>query len=144
MDLRFAFAANDHNEFENKHFGEADKFLIYKFSLGSMYKESEDENTFKVYEQGKKQKLRKKGEAIIDFLKPRNVNILMARQFGENISMINAHFIPVVIVSEKPSEVTEILVKHLGWILDEWEKDTSGYKMFTIKSGILKSAINKQ
>ena len=143
MDLRFAFAVNDQNEFENKHFGEADKFLIYKFESGSMHTESEEENIYKEYEQEKKHGLKEKGEVIADFLKSRNVNILVARQFGENISLINAHFIPIIIAEEKPSEVTEILIKHFTWILDEWEKNTSGYKLFTIKGGILKSAINK-
>ena len=141
MDLRFAFAVNNQNEFENKHFGEADKFLIYKFESGSMHKESEEENIYKVYEQRKKHGLKKKGEVIASFLKSRNVNILVARQFGKNISLINAHFIPIIIAEEKPSEVTEILIKHFTWILDEWEKDTSGYKLFTIRGGILKSAI---
>lgn len=132
MDLRFAFAVNDQNEFENKHFGEVDKFLIYKFASGSMHKESEEENTYKVYEQGKKHGLKKKGEAIADFLKSRNVNILVARQFGKNISLINDHFIPIVIASEKPAEVSEILIRYFRWILDEWEKKTSGYKLFTL------------
>ena len=141
MDLRFAFAVNDQNEFVNKHFGEADKFLIYKFASGSMYKESEEENIYKVYKQVEKHGLKKKSEVIAEFLKFRNVNILVARQFGKNISLINDHFIPVVISSEKPSEVSEILVKHFRWILDEWENSTSGYKLFTIKGGILKSAI---
>ena len=143
MELRFAFAVNDQNEFENKHFGEADKFLIYKIEPGSMQNESEEVNIYKDYEQGKKHGIKKKGEAITDFLKSRKVNILVARQFGRNISLINAHFIPVVIASEKLAEVSEILAKHFSWILDEWEKNTSGYKMFTIKGGILKSSIKK-
>ncbi len=141
MDLRFAFAVNKKNEFENKHFGEADKFLIYKFEVDSMKKESEEENIFKIFEHGKKHGIKKKGEAIIEFLKSKNVNILVARQFGKNISMINAHFIPVVISGEKPAGVNEILIKYLSWIREEWENKTSGYKLFTIKGGILKSAI---
>ena len=143
MDLRLAFAVNNNNEFENKHFGQADKFLIYKLNSGSLDKESEEVNTLKSYEQNKKHGIRKKGEAIIDLLQSRNVNILVARQFGENISIINAHFIPVVIAAENPTEASEILLKHFSWILDEWEKKSSGYKLFTIKGGILKSAIHK-
>lgn len=88
MDLRLAFAVNSDNEFENKHFGQADKFLIYKLNPGSSVKESEEVNTFKLYEQDKKFGVRKKGEVIIDLLKSRNVNILVARQFGENISVL--------------------------------------------------------
>ena len=30
MNLRFAFAVNNDNRFDNKHFGNADKYLIYR------------------------------------------------------------------------------------------------------------------
>ena len=78
---------------------------------------------------------------IIEFLKKKEVHVLVSRQFGKNIKMINAHFIPVIISSEKPDEVIQVLTRHIHWIKDELNNFSSGYKLFTIKSGILKSSV---
>lgn len=52
--------------------------------------------------------------------------------------MINTHFIPVMITVENVDEVEKILIKHLPWISDEWGKYSFDYKLYKIKSGILK------
>ena len=143
MGLRFAFAVNKNYQFEKKHFGDADKFLIYNEESDKIVLLSEEPNRFKLLDEEVEHGSKKKGKAIIEFLKEKNVNVLVSRQFGKNIKMINAHFIPVIITSEKPDEVIQILSRHLHWIKDEWKQDKSNFKLFTIKAGILKSAIEK-
>ncbi len=141
MNLRFAFAVNNDNQFEKKHFGDADKYLIYLQEKDKLVLASNEANSFKLLDEEVEHGSKKKGKAIIEFLKEKGVNVLVSRQFGRNIKLINAHFIPVIISSENPDEVSRILNRHLHWIEDEWKQKESDFRLFTIKAGILKSSI---
>ena len=141
MILKFAFAVNNDHHFEKKHFGDADKYLIYKEDENDITFVSAHINQYKSLDKETMHGSKKKGRAIIDFLKLNGVNVLVSRQFGKNISLINKHFIPVKISSEEPGEVIQILSRHLHWIQDEWEPGKNNFKLFSIKSGILKSSI---
>jgi len=143
MNLRFAFAVNNDNRFENKHFGDADKYLIYKEAADNILFVSEEINKFKLLDEEHEHGSKKKGNAIIKFLKEKEVNVLVSMQFGKNIKMVNEHFIPVRISLEHPDEIINVLSKQLHWIKDEWENKSSDFKLFKIKSGILKSSITK-
>ena len=143
MNFKFALAVNNDNQFEKKHFGDADKYLIYQQEDDKLVSFSEEINHFKTLDEKVEHGSKRKGNAIIDFLKSKEVNVLVSRQFGKNIKLVNEHFIPVIISSEQPDEVIGILTKHIYWIKDEWEENKSNFKLFTIKSGILKSVIKK-
>jgi len=143
MKLRFAFAVNKANKFEKKHFGDADKYLIYEQVDDEMVLIVEEINNFKLLDEEYIHGSKRKGDAIIKLLKEKEVNVLVSMQFGKNIKMVNEYFIPVIIHSEKPEDAIKILSKHLHWIKDEWINNSFDYKLFTIKSGILKSSINK-
>jgi len=143
MDLRFAFAVNDKNLVQKKHFGDSDKILIYELRDDKIMLISENPNPFKLMDEEVEHGSKKKGKAIIDFLVKENVNILVSQQFGKNIKLINEHFIPVIVYTENPDDVIQVLSSHIHWIIDEWQHNESNYKLFTIKSGILKSAIKK-
>ena len=139
MNLKFAFAVNNENNFEKNHFGDTEKFQIYEMQEDKMVLSSEIKNTHKDMEHGTKNK----GELIANLLKEDNVNVLVSMQFGKNIKVVNKHFIPVIIYTSKIEEIINILTKHIHWIEDEWNNNSSNYKLFTIKSGIIKSKINK-
>ncbi len=143
MRLRFAFAVNSENRFEKMHFGNAHKYLIYTLKSGKMILSSEEINHFKLLDEEHEHGSVRKGNAIIKFLKEKDVNVLVSTQFGKNINLVNKHFIPVIISLEQQDEIIGILNKHLHWIKDEWENKSSGFNLFTIKSGILKSSIDK-
>ena len=144
MRLRFAFAVNDENRFTERHFGNADRFLIYTLEASKMVLSSEEVNNFKSLDAENKHGSIRKGNAIIKFLKEKDVNVLVSKQFCGNINMLNECFIPVKITLEQQDEIIDTLSKHLHWIKDEWENNSSGFKLFTIRSGILKSSIAKQ
>ena len=143
MNLRFAFAVNKNDQFEKKHFGDADKYLIFRQEDDKIVFLSEEINRFKLMEEEVEHGSKRKGNAIIDFLKGKDVNVLVSKQFGQNIKLINEHFIPVINYSEQPDEVLQILSRHLHWFDEEYEKNNSNFKLFTIKSGMLKSFIEK-
>lgn len=143
MNLRFAFAVNNNGNFEKKHFGFADKYLIYEQISDKIVLSGEETNKFKLIDKEHEHGSKKKGEVIIKFLREKEVNVLVSMKFGNNIKMVNKYFIPVIIYSEKTEEVINVLSKQLHWIKDEWENKSSDFKLFTIKSGILKSSIKK-
>jgi predicted Fe-Mo cluster-binding NifX family protein len=86
--------------------------------------------------------LEEKGQSVINLLKKQGVSVLVSQQFGENIKMINTHFIPVIIKQEKPEEVIAVLQKHHKWLLDELASETGNFMLFQISNGVLKSQIN--
>lgn len=143
MKLVFAFAVNKENKFEKRHFGDADKFLIYKQENDKIILISEENNIFKLMDEEHEHGSKKKGQAIINFLQEKSVNVLVSMQFGKNIKLINKAFIPVKISEEYPDKIIKTLAKHLHWIKDEWDRNESNHKLFIINSGILKVSIDK-
>ena len=143
MNLKFAFAVNKENKFNNRHFGDADKYFIYGQVDHELVLIGEEINNFKLLDEEHEHGSKRKGNAIIKLLKEKEVNVLVSMQFGKNIKIVNEYFIPVIIHSENPEDAVDILNKHLHWIKDEWDNNSSDYKLFTIKSGILKSSIKK-
>jgi len=143
MNLCFAFAVNEVNQFEKKHFGDADKYVIYKQDGDKIKLFSEEINKFKSFDEEVEHGSKKKGKAIVQLLKKKDVNVLVSRQFGRNINIVNNHFIPIKISIEQPNEVLKILSKHLHWIKDELDNTTTEFKLFIIKLGILKMPVKK-
>ena len=139
MDLIFAFALNNNDQFETCHFGDSKKFTIYHLEKGRIKPKLEVKNIYRSETHGDS----KKGNSIIKCLKNHGANVLVSRQFGQNITMINKHFIPIIISTESPEEVIKILQKNLHWIQDEWNSSTSDFKLFKIKSSILKLRIEE-
>ena len=84
-----------------------------------------------------------KGNAIISFLDEKGVSVLVSKQFGRNINMVNQHYIPVIIDEEKPEKVLEILQKNMDWFKDELTNRSENYMLFLIKNGILKIHVKK-
>jgi predicted Fe-Mo cluster-binding NifX family protein len=143
MNLTFAFAVNTENLFERRHFGDADKYLFYEQKDGELAFLSETPNRFRDLDEEVGHGSKRKGKAIIEFLKEKGVHVLVSKQFGKNLKLVNEHFIPVIIDREieDVNEVLKILYKHVHWFEDEWINEKHGYKLFIIKAGVLKSAI---
>ena len=129
--------------FESCHFGDAHKYLIYQWNGKDINLIEEVINTEKATDETAEHNSPEKSMAITQLLKAANVDVLVSKQFGRNIKRINQHFIPIIIHKETPQEVLEVLLKHMRWIQDELENKPKEYKLFHIKTGILKTAINK-
>jgi len=143
MEMRFAFAVNNNNQFEKSHFGDTEKFLIYDAGSGSLEYIAEEPNVFRDMDEVKEHGSKKKGLAIIDFLKNKGVRVLVSRQFGRNIKIINEHFVPIIIYAAAPEKVINTINHHMHWISDELDSTSSNFKLFSIKSGILKTVVKK-
>ena len=141
MNLRFAFAVNKENQFEDRFFGDADKFLIYQVESGELELIHEINNDFKPNSNGGIPDNKEKAGVLINHLLEDDIKVIVSKQFGENIKIGNGFFIPVIISSESPEKAVEIINSRLHWIEDELNNFSSGYKLFTINSGILKSTV---
>ncbi len=138
MDLKFAFAVNNDGEFQETHFGNADKYLIYEHDSKEMIFINEIINKNKDIDESKKHGSEKKGSAVINYLTEINVNILVSRQFGQNLKMINKHFVPVIIADENIDSTIKFLEKNVFSIYKELRIKETDYNLFRVKNGILK------
>jgi len=141
MKLTFAFALNSDGLFENEHFGKADKFALYREKNKNLTFLENIINSTRDIDENSVHGSLTKGNAVISLLKEKNVNVLISKQFGPNINLVNNHFIPVIIREDLPETVKTILDKHKRWFKDELQNRDSEYALFQIKSGILKSKI---
>ncbi len=143
MKITFAFALNDSGIFEKRHFGDSDKFAIYTFENNELKFLEDIPNTFKEMDEIQQHGSKKKGKAIIALLKEKEVSVLVSKQFGKNIKMVNQHFIPVIISEDEPGQVHDIMLKKIDWFVDELRNRNNDYMLFYIKNGILKMHIKK-
>ncbi|MBT3384378.1 MAG: hypothetical protein HN778_03125 [Prolixibacteraceae bacterium] len=143
MNITFALALNNNGIFEKKHFGDTDKFAIYTYENQELSFKEELKNTFKTMDEVQEHGSKKKGSAIISFLKEKGVSVLVSKQFGRNIKMVNQHFVPVIIAENDHNIAVEVLQKHMNWFKDELQNRKENYMLFHIKNGILKMHVKK-
>ena len=134
MNIRFGFAVNNNKEFEDNHFGDAEKFLIYELKNGKLNPVSEFVNSAKFLDEEVGHGSQKKAKAIIDLMKQQQVQVMVAKQFGKNIGRIVAHFVPVVIKVKAVEDAIKIVSPHLEDICQELKTATDGtFKPFILK-----------
>src|SRR6056297_3593376 len=141
MHLKFAFALNKNNQFEKQFFGNADKFKIYELVSGKLEEVFELENEFKDETINNLGVNEQKAENITQKLIAEDVKVIVSKQFSENIKLVNEYFIPVKIFSDSPDDAIKAINNHVHWVEDGLQNFSSEYKLFIIKSGILKIPI---
>ncbi|MBN2519078.1 MAG: hypothetical protein JXB17_01120, partial [Bacteroidales bacterium] len=117
---------------------------VYEWQNNELVSLKEIINIYKTFDEEQEHGSRKKGNAIIGFLKNEGIKVLVSKQFGRNIQVVNLHFIPIIIYKERPDEVIPIIEKHIKWIEDEIINNPEEYKLFTLKNGALKTIIKKE
>ena len=143
IQIRFALAVNKQNQFERKHFGEVEKYIIYEWLGDKFVLVSELPNKFKTDNEPHVHGSKKKGKEIINFLQQAGVKVLVSTQFGKNIQLVNKHFTLVKTSSETDSDVLDLLSKYIKWIEDELLREPENYKFFDIRNGVVKSSVKK-
>jgi len=142
MNVRFAFAVSNSNSFEKKHFGDADKYLIFESNQDRLVLVEELVNTFQNFEENT-HGLQKKGVLISNYLLQSGVNVIVSQQFGRNVTEVSKYFIPIVVYFETIDTVVNALNEKIRWINEEMARKSERYKLFKIKSGILKIDVDE-
>jgi hypothetical protein len=137
----FAFGLSNDNLFAVNYFGDSDKFAIYEYSKAGLNLVEEFRNPLKAGENENQIDINQKREQIVALLKSKNVSVLVSRKFSQHLRKVSDEFLPVLVEKENSGEVVEILARNIKWIKDEFKNRKSGYMLFRIKTGVLKSAI---
>lgn len=140
MTIRLAFAVNHNHVFEQKHFGEADQYLVYEWAANELIFREALPNPFAQLSRNNHSEAKRK--QITELLQQHEVNVLVSRQFGENISKVNAFFVPVLVETSSPAQLILILKKQMRWIEEEWRQNAGNYKLFKLQKGTIKTSIN--
>lgn len=143
MSIKLAFAVSNENKFEAKHFGDADKYMIYNWQDNKLVLEEELINQAKDHDESEEHGSKKKGNNIISALNKKDVKVLVSKQFGKNIKMINKHFIPIIISHETIDDMVNILMKNMKWLEDDLQNEPGSYKLFDLRRGSLKLKIKE-
>ncbi len=141
--ITFAIAVDNANKLLPKHFGDAEKFILYNYENNELCYAYELVNKFREYDETHEHGTKKKGEAIAHFLKKNGVDILVSQQFGKNIQIVNRYFVAVLVSENTPKETIPTLKKHLETILSERKKNTAIYKHLNLKASILNKNQNE-
>ncbi len=116
-----AFATDNGKSFTNKHFGDADYYMIYEISLSdakfikkiSNTTEDDDEE---IHADPKKAK------SVAKMLKNENVNVVISKIYGPNIKRIKKKFVCILMNNKDISECPKIIQKNINIIINEWNK----------------------
>ncbi|MFA9392904.1 MAG: NifB/NifX family molybdenum-iron cluster-binding protein [Prolixibacteraceae bacterium] len=141
MHIKFAFAVNQSDIFEARHFGDAEKYMLYEWNNHELLLCGELINRFKNTDEEQEHGSEKKGEAIIEMLRENEVQVLVSKQFGKNIKMVNQFFIPVIINEDSPAQALLKLKNNIKWIEDDLSNSSRNFKLFTLINGTLKTII---
>ncbi len=85
MEITIAFAVSLQGSFEKKHFGEAGKYQIHRFSDHEFELIDEVVNPFKEVNITTTHNMKEKADSIINYLLQKDVSILVSKRFGRNI-----------------------------------------------------------
>ena len=143
MNLRFAFAVNNDGDFQKKHFGDADKYIIYEHDSKELVFTDEIININKDLDETHEHGSKKKGKAVIAYLKKINVKVVVSMQFGKNIRMVDQHFVPIIVENDNTEDVIRIIESDINWINEEAIKDKDNYMLFRFKNGMFKQKFNQ-
>lgn len=132
--MSFSFAVDHSNFLKEKHFGDAEKFLKYELNENNEIIFSKElTNKFKDYDENENHGSKKKGFAIVEYLKENGIDVLVSKQFGKNIQIVNRHFVPVLVSGDIPKEVIPILHQHIEPITEELKKGNEVFQHLNLK-----------
>lgn len=143
MNLRFAFAVDNNGDFLKKHFGDADKYIIYEHDSKELVFIDEIMNINRDLDEEHEHGSKKKGQAVIEYLKEMKVKVVVSMQFGKNIKMLDKHFIPIIVEKDNLEDIIKIIESNINWINEEALRDKENYMLFRINKGIFKQRFNK-
>src|SRR6056297_91635 len=132
--INFSFAVDHSNVLKGKHFGDAEKFLIYECNeKNEILFTKELINKYKNYDEYQNHVSQKKGFAIVEYLKENGIDVLVSKQFGKNIQIVNHHFVPVLVSGDTPKDVIPILQQNIEAITEELKKGNEVFKHLNLK-----------
>lgn len=131
--LRIAFAVDDQKKLPHTHFGDAQFFEIYQWQNHQLnYVETVHNMALKeekMHQHGDSQK----GNNIVEMLLHHHVNVLVSRQFGKNITIIQRHFLPILVNVDSLEQAKSIITSNFSAITPSFFDESNGYKPVSLR-----------
>ena len=120
-----ACATDDRKKFTDKHFGDANHYLIYKMD-DKHYEYIKEINNTAGEERFHGDPAKAKN--ISEILSKENVQIILSKRFGPNIIRMKKFFVTVLVKTEEIEEGLNIAIENFDRIINEWNKgENRGY-----------------
>ena len=119
--LKVAFATDDGKTFMDRHFGDAERYLLYKISPSDVEFLKEIKNTTEEDDESIHADPKKAG-SISHLLKQEKVQVVVSKIFGPNIVRIKKKFVCILLKEYLIENSIEIIKNNLPTISEEWRK----------------------
>lgn len=119
MKLIIACATDDGRTYISRHFGDADYYALYQLEGNTCTFLRKIPNT-SIKEE--KHADPEKAKSVTVILKEEQVQVVISKEFGPNISRIKQHFVPVIVKVETLEAGFEKVREHIESIAAELEK----------------------
>lgn len=119
-----AFATDDGNHYVDRHFGDAQQYLVYEIGkdelsyIGTIYNKTEEEDEHAHADSNK-------AKGIAQLLKKDKVQILASKKFGANINRMKKKFVCILMNDAQISDSIAKIQQHFDKILAELRKGES-------------------
>ena len=121
MVIRAAFATDDGKRFNNRHFGDADRYAIYEIGKDG-YRFVEKIENSSTEESGEVHADPEKARSVASLLLERDVNTAVSRIFGPNIKRMRKRFVCLLMDDMPLEKAAELVREHFEAIEVEWQK----------------------
>lgn len=118
MKFKVAFATNDGKNMVNKHYGDADFYVIYEISKGDVvFVEKRENSTTEADERfhGDPQKADKIGKIM------QGVQVLCNKQFGKNIVNMTKKFVPILFDIDSIDDAIKVIQIRFDEVVEQLE-----------------------
>lgn len=131
MKYKVAFATDDGKNLVDKHYGDADYYVIYEISKEeSVFVEKRENTTEK--EEDEIHGDPRKASSIGQLMK--GVQILCNKQFGQNIKRMKKKFLPILFDIDNIEEAIKIIQSRFDEVQKEWDNgEDRKYLTFRVK-----------
>ena len=121
MVIKAAFATDDGKLFNDRHFGDAEKYVIYEIGRDGYRLAGQIENS-SGEESGDVHAASEKARSVASLLLEQGVNTAVSRIFGPNIKRIRRKYVCLLMDDIPLEEAVEIVRENYDAIETEWRK----------------------
>lgn len=111
-----ACATDDGKNFIDRHFGDADYYMIYELTKGKFVLIDQIVNTSG---EEKQHADPVKAKGIIDLLLEKKVQVSLTKVFGANINKVKKHIVPIIISTDDINSGLEKVLENINMIEDQ-------------------------
>jgi predicted Fe-Mo cluster-binding NifX family protein len=139
--MLIACATNDGIHLINDHFGDADYFHVFHVTEtdSTLVEIIQNTSTEETHTHGDPNKAKQ----ILDLLGNKNVDMLMNKAFGKNITIVKQKVLPLVMHDDNIESSFTKIRKHFAQIQETLEQGTAHYIVIN-KDGVLRQNTIKQ